>query len=417
MKKYAQRINKFLRVILTIAILQVAFLYNPPSTEAAALANPFDFITSDNLNETGVGHSVTFGIPDSGHDIIATDYIRIILTNYSAVTAPTSISGHESGAPSYGLTGGNIAYVTGITKTAGGILGQNASLGISGITATNPADAADFDVTIQVTNDISGSIVYDTVTFDAAALKNTVTTSVSVVGPSAALQVLGYTSPNAFVTILLNAVVAGTTTADGSGNFNKTITGLTPVTTYSVGIFSQDTNLNTSQTVSFILNTLPATTHIFGDIVIPTTIVLDPPEIDQGDILTISGLAHPLSQITVFVGNGAPYSPVVQANSSGSWILNFNSGVNTLPAGTHITYGREVVTGGYTSILTQSIQFVINPCIAADVNCDGFVNLIDFSIMLFYWQQTNPSNPRADINKDGVVNLTDFSVMLFFWTG
>ena len=51
---------------------------------------------------------------------------------------------------------------------------------------------------------------------------------------------------------------------------------------------------------------------------------------------------------------------------------------------------------------------------SADLNRDGKVNLIDFSIMLFHWG--NP-DPVADINEDGTVDLTDFSILLFNWTG
>ena len=47
-----------------------------------------------------------------------------------------------------------------------------------------------------------------------------------------------------------------------------------------------------------------------------------------------------------------------------------------------------------------------------DLNSDGWVDLTDFSILLFYW---NTSNPIADLNDDGIVNLTDFSIMLFHW--
>jgi hypothetical protein len=53
-------------------------------------------------------------------------------------------------------------------------------------------------------------------------------------------------------------------------------------------------------------------------------------------------------------------------------------------------------------------------CGVADLNCDGLVNLIDFSILLFHW---GTSNPIADINGDGTVDLIDFSIMLFNWTG
>lgn len=51
----------------------------------------------------------------------------------------------------------------------------------------------------------------------------------------------------------------------------------------------------------------------------------------------------------------------------------------------------------------------------ADLNCDGRVNLTDFSILLYYWGKTR-SHSRADINKDGIVNLIDFSILLYWWT-
>ena len=53
-------------------------------------------------------------------------------------------------------------------------------------------------------------------------------------------------------------------------------------------------------------------------------------------------------------------------------------------------------------------------CKGADLNHDGKVNLIDFSILLFYW---GTNNACADQNHDGKVNLTDFSILLYNWTG
>ena len=52
-----------------------------------------------------------------------------------------------------------------------------------------------------------------------------------------------------------------------------------------------------------------------------------------------------------------------------------------------------------------------------DINKDGSINLVDFSILMFYWHDTPPANPCADINKDGTVDLRDFSIMLYWWTG
>jgi hypothetical protein len=50
----------------------------------------------------------------------------------------------------------------------------------------------------------------------------------------------------------------------------------------------------------------------------------------------------------------------------------------------------------------------------SDINKDGKVNLVDFSILLTHW---NEADDDADINQDGIVNLSDFSILLFNWTG
>jgi hypothetical protein len=73
-----------------------------------------------------------------------------------------------------------------------------------------------------------------------------------------------------------------------------------------------------------------------------------------------------------------------------------------------------------TSPLSQAAYFGLGRgpspdfCRRSDLNTDGKVNLVDFSILLFHW---NSTNPLADINLDGKVNLVDFSVQLFCWTG
>lgn len=53
-------------------------------------------------------------------------------------------------------------------------------------------------------------------------------------------------------------------------------------------------------------------------------------------------------------------------------------------------------------------------CLGADLNCDSKVNLIDFSILLYWWDRENPD---IDMNKDRIVDLVDFSIMMYHWTG
>ena len=55
-------------------------------------------------------------------------------------------------------------------------------------------------------------------------------------------------------------------------------------------------------------------------------------------------------------------------------------------------------------------------CGGADFNCDGKVNSVDFSIMLYYWKAKSPfANRYVDINNDAQVNSVDFSILLYQW--
>jgi hypothetical protein len=50
----------------------------------------------------------------------------------------------------------------------------------------------------------------------------------------------------------------------------------------------------------------------------------------------------------------------------------------------------------------------------ADLNCDRYVDIVDFSIM-YYWFDREDPPARVDLAKDGVIDLADFSVMAYFW--
>jgi len=51
----------------------------------------------------------------------------------------------------------------------------------------------------------------------------------------------------------------------------------------------------------------------------------------------------------------------------------------------------------------------------ADLNDDGRVDLVDLSVLLFYWSspiRSQPVNPDADLNGDGAVNLKDVALLI-----
>jgi len=56
-------------------------------------------------------------------------------------------------------------------------------------------------------------------------------------------------------------------------------------------------------------------------------------------------------------------------------------------------------------------------CGGSSFDCNGRVDSVDFSILLYFWKATPPfANPNVDINKDGKVDSIDFSIMLYNWT-
>jgi len=92
-----------------------------------------------------------------------------------------------------------------------------------------------------------------------------------------------------------------------------------------------------------------------------------------------------------------------------SWTTNLNA---TVPIPGLYWFKLIVYWGTEMSAAVQQFTAVSAPICLGDLNSDGWVDLTDFSILLFYWQTTHP---LADLNNDGIVNLTDFSIMLFHW--
>jgi len=52
----------------------------------------------------------------------------------------------------------------------------------------------------------------------------------------------------------------------------------------------------------------------------------------------------------------------------------------------------------------------------ADFNHDGRVDIIDLSILLFYYGKSGPAITYYDLSNDGFISLEDISIMLYYWT-
>ena len=213
---------------------------------------------------------------------------------------------------------------------------------------------------------------------------------------------IGFCAPGALVTFQEDAAIIGNVSANSSGGFNKKFSARTKGT-HAYGIYAEDNHSRVTPTYGFILNLVPNAETVVSNILLPTTI-----DVQTGASVSVFGTTAPTSEITIFV-HSDPIVGAAVAGSNGEW----DYPVGTLEPGTHTAYANTTLPGGLQGGSSRTVNFEVN-CKVADLNCDGKVDLVDFSILMYYW---GTSSAHADINGDHIVDLTDFSIMMYYWTG
>lgn len=234
------------------------------------------------------------------------------------------------------------------------------------------------------------------------------------------VSITGRGYPNQTVHILLDAKEVGTVKADSVGRFDFA-TNASPGTV-SLGFWSLDLNRNKSITYNTTFDvTQGAITNVSG-VLVPPTLVANPSTLNPGDTIVFSGQTIPNTKVEVHIDNSANVLTTT-SGPNGAWTLPY---VTTgLSAKEHTARARFILGSG--SLTTESsfsttVQLFVGVAGKAstpsDLNRDGSVNLIDFSILIFWWGTSGgDSDPKADINGNGNVGLEDFSILLFNWTG
>tara|TARA_B100000508_G_C11449478_1_gene273214 strand:- start:99 stop:1208 length:1110 start_codon:yes stop_codon:yes gene_type:complete len=234
------------------------------------------------------------------------------------------------------------------------------------------------------------------------------------------VSVIGRAYPSQTVNFLLDAEAVGTVTADSDGDFEFT-TESSPGTA-TLGMWSTDGNGVRSITLNNTFDvTQGAITNLNG-IILPPTISVGNQNIDPGDVITLFGQSVPDATIEIHLDDSDTVL-TTSAISDGSWSLDFDT--SSVSIAEHIVRARSVVgnpplttNSNFSSSLQLFIGVEGQATQPSDLNRDGFVNLIDFSILIFWWQTDGGnSDPPADINQNGRVSLEDFSILLFNWTG
>ncbi|MCA9365558.1 DUF4215 domain-containing protein [Candidatus Kaiserbacteria bacterium] len=234
------------------------------------------------------------------------------------------------------------------------------------------------------------------------------------------VSVSGKGYPGRTINILLDSDSVGSVTAGSNGSFNFS-TEVSPGPA-SLGFWSTDTFGTRSITYNTTFDvTQGAVTNVNG-VIIPPTIRVANAKVDPGAEIRLYGQSVPGAAIEVHFDDSDRIEDVVAA-SNGVWELIFNTSL--LSIAEHTVRARSI-TGNppltTESSFSSSIQLFVGvdgkATSPSDLNRDGSVDLIDFSILIFWWRTNGGnSNPPADINQNGNVGLEDFSILLFNWTG
>jgi len=75
-----------------------------------------------------------------------------------------------------------------------------------------------------------------------------------------------------------------------------------------------------------------------------------------------------------------------------------------------------VVAGGGGGIFYPRVRAIVG-FERADFNHDGLVNIIDLSIILYYYNDTGSLIKSYDLSGDGKIDISDISILLYYWTG
>lgn len=406
-----------LQNLLSALIIFLSLLL-PYSAEAAKPDRVEDLLSDSRAGATSK-HTITIN-QTGATSFDATDTITLTFPNSFTVpaftpsdftfndgSARTIVNPCSAGANNVGIVvSGQVITFTACSGFSSSATGSVITivLGTGATQITNPSTSSVYVVETAGTYG-------DSAQGAAIAITTGVNLTFTIPSPTGNVRFTGDAFPNAIITILDGGSVAGTGTANSVSFFDKTITGLVPgVHTFS--IFGQAIDGRKTLTISFNINVISGSTVTVNGILLPPILTV-PNQEKRPKTFVQSGLARHNSTITTFTAGPTNTNQQATTNSSGEWTINVPL---VLHLGAHTVSGLVNDGNGNQSVLTAASNFEI--LLSADLNVDNLVSLTDFSMLMFNYGLSNPPNAAADINDNGgQVDLVDFSVMMFYWTG
>ncbi len=241
------------------------------------------------------------------------------------------------------------------------------------------------------------------------------------IASQAAVSFSGRAYPKSTVTILKDAQVAATTIVDANANFSVTVSGLSGGN-YIFSVYSEDDKGSRSSLLTFPASVTSGVTTNIGSIFIAPTIAVDKSEVKKGENIAFLGQSAPQADITIAISSDGEFYGKTRADANGTYLYNFDT--SQLDTGQHYAKSKAAKDGAISSfskvlgftVGTKTVLAKPTEILKGDLNGDGRVNLVDFSISSYWYKRANPP-ASVDLNDDGNVDLIDFSIMAFYWTG
>ena len=244
---------------------------------------------------------------------------------------------------------------------------------------------------------------------------------------SATVNFSGRAYPSRTVTLLKDAQITSTTIAGSDAIFQTSVTGLS-AGNYIFSLYAEDRDGRRSSLLTFPVSvTAGATTNVSGIFIAPT-IDVDKSEVRRGESIAIFGQSSPQADMLIQVSSHQDFFANTVSDKDGIYLYQFDTSV--LEFGSHTTKSKASIGNQLISSFGRVVGFRVGDktviktrvvVLKGDLNKDGRVNLIDFSIAAFWYQRTISVSFQAieveRLNGDGKVDLVDFSIMAFFWTG
>jgi len=236
----------------------------------------------------------------------------------------------------------------------------------------------------------------------------------------------GYAQPKSEVTLMLDGTIKATTIAGADAKFSFILDNLSPGN-YLFTLYSEDKDGRRSSLYTFPVKLEAGQTITAGNILLSPTIDVDKAEVKRGDFISIFGFSQPEANILISVSSDEELFFRTTSTKDGFYL--YQLGTDILEKGDHFTKSKSILANQLVSNYSRVVSFKVGDksltkevekvCKKPDLNCDKKVNLIDFSILAYWYKRplTKEARQKVDLNGDGKVDLIDFSIMAYYWTG